>query len=85
MEDHVHILLEGVTPSSQFTSTMTLVRQVTAMTFRRLTGCRLWQEGYYERVLRAKDDAGPIIAYIRRNPEAAGLGPERRRSPFVGP
>jgi REP element-mobilizing transposase RayT len=52
MEDHVHLLLEGRCERSDFRSTMTLVRKRTAMAYRRAAADRLWQDGYYERVLR---------------------------------
>jgi hypothetical protein len=34
---------------------------------------RLWQEGYFERVLRESDDGKALARYIIHNPVRAGL------------
>jgi len=83
MDDHIHLLVEGHSEDSHFVSMMTLLRQRTAIAYRRLTRERLWQEGYNERVLRPKDDVFGIIEYIRSNPSNAGLRPERSEYPYV--
>jgi len=41
--------------------------------FRKRSGERLWQEGYFERVLRDDADARTFAEYIVRNPVRAGL------------
>jgi putative transposase len=83
MEDHVHLLMKGTTERSQLTSTMTLVRQRTAVAYARARKDRLWQDGYFERVLRPTDDVFEVIRYIRENPGAANLGEERTKYPYV--
>jgi hypothetical protein len=44
---------------------------------------KLWQDGYYERVLRPSDDVFALIQYIRNNPTAAALPPERADFRYV--
>jgi len=83
MEDHLHLLVEGKSDEAHFVSMMTLLRQRTAIAYRRLAGLRLWQNGYYERVLRPTDDVFKIVDYIRSNPSEAGLPTERSQHPFV--
>ena len=73
MTDHVHLLLQGLTDTSDFTRCMTLIRQRTAFAFSKRFGERLWQKRYYERVLRNPDEAPSVVAYIADNPRQAGL------------
>jgi hypothetical protein len=61
MPDHLHLLMEGRNANSNFRSTMTLVRQRTAVAFHIHRRVTLWQHGYYERVLRA-DEQTKIVA-----------------------
>lgn len=83
MEDHVHFLVRGKTEDAHFISMMTVLRQRTAMAYRRGRGQILWQDGYFDRVLRPTDDVFAIVEYIRDNPSKAGLPPERGRYPYV--
>jgi REP element-mobilizing transposase RayT len=83
MEDHLHLLIRGATEESNLKLTMTLLRQRTAFVYRRTHRARLWQDGYYERVLRPTDDLFVVIRYIRENPANAGLPEERARYPYV--
>jgi hypothetical protein len=62
---------------------MKLIRQRTAIAYSCERGERLWQQGYFERVLRPTDDVAQIISYIRANPAAAGLPGERSEFPYV--
>jgi len=47
MPDHLHLLLEGQSAASAFLPFMKVMRQRTAMFYRRLTGYSLWQDGYF--------------------------------------
>ena len=68
MPDHAHALVEGRTEVSAFTPFMTILRQRTAVAYRRVAGRRLWQDGYYEHVLRNEEDTREVAAYIIGNP-----------------
>ncbi|MGE5834405.1 MAG: REP-associated tyrosine transposase [Acidobacteriota bacterium] len=73
MPNHLHLLVEGQTADADFRAFMRFLRRRTALEYRRLTLLELWQNGYYERVLR-RDEATPaIISYILGNPVRAGL------------
>ena len=80
MPDHAHLLLRGTTSTSEFIPFMKLMRQRTAMHYRRLKGEMLWQDGYFDRVLRADDDLTAIVDYMRDNPVRAALPGRRRRT-----
>ena len=47
-------------------------------------GSKLWQNGYYDHVLRKDEDRLGIIAYLLSNPLRAGLVSDLRRYPFWG-
>ena len=44
----------------------------------------LWQEGYYDRVLREGDDPKQVARYIIENPIRAGLAQSANEYPFLG-
>jgi REP element-mobilizing transposase RayT len=73
MPDHVHFLVTGEMPNAEFRPFMKVLRQRTAVAYRRLRNDRLWQPGYYDRVLRPTDNWIDVEYYIRDNPVAAGL------------
>ena len=73
MVDHLHLLVEGLTDDSDFSRFMSLMRQRSGFAFKQQFGERLWQKGYYDRVLRNEEDATDVIDYIAANPVAAGL------------
>ena len=73
MPDHAHFLFEGLDDRSHFTSCITVARQRSARTFRKEFRERLWQDGYFDRVLRDLVETGNAIRYIADNPVRAGL------------
>jgi putative transposase len=73
MPDHVHLLVRGLDKDSHFISCMTLARRRSALTYRRTFEADLWQDGYFERVVRDADDERGAIRYIVNNPVRRGL------------
>ena len=73
MPDHVHFIVQGLSDAANFTRCMTRMRQMTACSFRQEFHERLWQRGYYDRILRNADEAPLKIAYMSANPVRAGL------------
>jgi REP element-mobilizing transposase RayT len=73
MPDHAHVLVEGTTATSDLCRFVKRMKQRSGQLFSRQWGERLWQEGYFERVLRAGDDARAVARYILENPVRAGL------------
>jgi putative transposase len=84
MPDHVHLLVEGLTDDADLRRVVKRMKQGSGQTWRFRTGSRLWQEGYYERVLRAGDEPKPVARYILENPVRAGLARFPTEYPHVG-
>ncbi len=84
MPDHVHFLAEGLTAASDTARCIRLFRQRTGLLYRRTRGDRLWQEGFFDRVLRSDDDTLGVVRYIVGNPVRAGLCDAVERFPFSG-
>jgi REP element-mobilizing transposase RayT len=57
MPDHAYLLVEGLAHDSDLRCFAKMAKQRSGGVYRRRWGQRLWQEGYYERVLRDEDDA----------------------------
>ena len=84
MPDHLHVLLVGTRNDAAFLPFMTLLRQRTAIAFRREFHERLWQDGYFDRLLRPQEITSQIVQYILNNPVRAGLVENREDYPFLG-
>ena len=70
MPEHVHALVEGTSDRSTFCPFMNDFKQRTGYAHKQATAQRLWQQGYYDRVLRPEDDRLRVIAYMLANPRA---------------
>lgn len=75
MPDHIHLLLRIVSvPARRAESTRPTVSAVaqTVAAFKRLTSrdCKqtLWQDGYYDHIIRDEQDYQTRIEYIKTNP-----------------
>jgi len=84
MPDHAHLLVEGTEATSDLKRFAKMAKQRSGGVHRRRCGQRLWQEGYFERVLRDGDDVRSIAQYIVDNPIRAGLVERPDQYPHVG-
>jgi len=82
MPDHLHLLVEGLSSSADFRLFLKLVRRRTSVVARSIDLYPLWQDGYYERVLRKEEATPEIIRYIMANPVRAGLVDRWQDYPF---
>jgi len=82
MPDHLHLLVEGTSERAEFRALMQNVRKRTAMCYRNLAWADLWQDGYFERVLRRDEDTQAVIDYILANPVRAELVEKAVDYPF---
>ena len=82
MPDHLHALVCGITAHSDFRLFMAAFRGRSSRVCRSACGVRVWQRGYYDRVLRDHDPSEWVAAYIVHNPVRAGLASEPRAYPF---
>jgi putative transposase len=73
MPDHLHMVVEGIAPTSDLEAFVKDFKQRTGYAYKRNTGQLLWQEGYFDRVLR-EDEQLPVAArYLLANPVRGGL------------
>jgi hypothetical protein len=61
-----------------------MFKQQSAFAHMRNRGGRLWQEGYFDHVVRQDEDLVGIAAYIIANPIRAGLCRESSEYPYSG-
>jgi REP element-mobilizing transposase RayT len=84
MRDHAHLLFEGRSEQSDFRGLIKSLKQSSGQRHASRAKQRLWQEGYWDRVLRPDDDAKKIARYIVENPVRAGLVQRAVDYPLVG-
>jgi len=73
MPDHLHTLVEGGSDDADFCGFVAVLRRRVTIATRFLCPGGLWQDGYFERVLREDEDSTASIDYILDNPIRAGL------------
>ena len=84
MPDHVHMLVEGTADDSHLPSFASLAKQFSGYRLARRADKRLWQDGYYDHVLRNDEKTAKVARYILENPVRAGLAATVYDYPFVG-
>lgn len=84
MPDHVHVLLSAVTDSAEPLRCFEAWKQWTGYHWRQACGDHLWQQGYWDYVLRDDDDVRGVASYIVNNPVRAGLVSCAADYPYVG-
>ena len=84
MPDHAHLLVEGVCNDSDFKRFAKMAKQRSGGLYAKTQHQRLWQEGYYDRVMREDDDPRALARYIVNNPVRACLVKAPAEYPFVG-
>jgi putative transposase len=84
MPDHVHLLIEGTSPTSDLRRVVTRWKQRTGYVHRSKTGAVLWQGGFYDHVLRQEENRHEVIRYLIENPIRARLVLDVKEYPFWG-
>jgi putative transposase len=84
MPDHLHLLIEGTTETSDVTRFVKDFKQRTGFGFRRRFPDPLWQSGYYDHVLRSQESSLVVARYIAANPVRGGLVANPEDYPFTG-
>jgi len=84
MPDHVHLRAEGTTPGADLRRFVSSFKQNSGFTFSRERAARLWQKGYYDRVLRDDEATLTVVRYILENPVRAGLVARFSDYPYAG-
>ena len=84
MPDHVHLLVEGLNEQSDLRRFAKMSKQRSGAAHALSWRSRLWQEGYWEKVLRTDEDPRRVVRYILENPVRANLAKTARDYPFAG-
>ena len=84
MPDHVHLLPMGRTLDADLRSFVLSWNTRVAFAWRKEHACRLWQTGYYDRVLRPQEGWLNAARYVLLNPVRAGLVERPEDYPFCG-
>ena len=85
MPDHVHLAVEGSRPDSDLRRFAKVAKQRVAYIARtEFQIPYVWQDGYYERVLRTYEGMDKLIRYILDNPVRAGLVERAEQFPHSG-
>jgi putative transposase len=84
MPDHLHALVDGEDDGADLTRFVKLAKQQTGFEFKQKTKRKLWQEGYYERVLRSEEATVDVVRYILENPIRKKLVANVEHYPFWG-
>jgi putative transposase len=83
MPDHVHLLVEGIQQHSSLPAFVARLKQATGYQFQEANGRRLWQVGYFDRILREDESPETVARYIVANPIRAGLAHNAGEYPFA--
>jgi REP element-mobilizing transposase RayT len=85
MPDHVHLVLEGLTATSDLRRYEKLTKQrVENVARREFQVHALWQKGFYDRILRSRHAVEAAVRYVLENPVRAGLAKQVGEYPFCG-
>ena len=84
MPDHVHLVVTGLTETADLRRFARDARQRSGYWFSRRTGRRLWQTGFYDRVLRSEEQTLPVVRYVLANAVRARLAAEIGEFEFSG-
>jgi REP element-mobilizing transposase RayT len=84
MPDHLHALVKGQDAAADLRQFIKLWKQSAGFEWKKRTGVPLWQEGYFDRVLRPEEGDLFVIGYIAMNPVDAGLALTPFEYPLFG-
>lgn len=84
MPDHAHLLLEGRSSTGRPLVFVSQWKQQVGYDFRQTHPEALWQESFYDRVLREWEDSIKVAAYVLANPIRAGLSDRIGAYPYAG-
>lgn len=84
MPDHFHALVEGLKEDADFRKFVSMFKQRCEHRHRQEHQGPLWQDGYYDRILRSDKALVDVAAYIVANPRRKGMPEAACGCPFVG-
>jgi len=84
MPDHAHALFGSLAEDCDFKRFVKMFKQRSAFHHKCRCGQKLWQDGYFDRVLRVDEPTLDVVAYMLANPVKAGLCTDPHAYPFSG-
>ena len=84
MPDHFHALVDGATATVPLPLFMKKAKQMSGYHGKRIAKTKIWQDGYYEHVLKPTDDVREVARYIAENPIQQNLVTSIRDYPVLG-
>jgi REP-associated tyrosine transposase len=84
MPDHLHLVAGALSASSDLHRFMSHWKQLTGFSYKRAHRLRLWQESYYDHVLRDDEETWRAVRYALENPVRKGLVSHFSDYPFCG-
>jgi REP element-mobilizing transposase RayT len=84
MPDHAHVLLHGTSPSSVLLRFVQRFKQLTGFHYKQQEGWQLWQQSFFDRLLRRDEDRRAVASYIFSNPVEAGIVDSARDYQYLG-
>jgi putative transposase len=73
MPEHVHVVLAGLHDGASLLPCVEVMRQRSSRVAKASRGIHLWQDGYFERVLRDDEQLEAVARYVFENPLRGGL------------
>jgi len=83
MPDHLHLLLIG-NEEANLIDFIKIFKQKTGFYFKQKNKVTLWHKGYYEHVVRKRENIIDIAAYILENPVRKKMVDDFRKYPYLG-
>ena len=84
MPDHLHFLAEGIEPASNLRHFVKSFKIKSSRRFAQQTRRILWQQRFYEHILRSPESVETVASYIWMNPVRKELVAKPQDYPFVG-
>jgi putative transposase len=84
MPDHLHLLVEGLSPTSDFLNFIKAFKLRSSRAFAGNHHATLWQDKFFDHILRKPDAYESVCLYIWMNPVRAGLAARLGDYPFAG-
>jgi putative transposase len=84
MPDHLHVIAEGMSEAPDGLEFVRLFKQTSGFAWRRHAGGALWQESFYDHVLRSDEQTQHTVRYLLENPVRAKLVASPEDYPYSG-
>jgi putative transposase len=84
MPDHLHVIIQGETETSDVRGAMAAFKQKTGFWLRRHCPHASWQKDFCDHVICSGEDLVQQVRYVAENPVRRGLVREWHEYPFTG-